>query len=721
MIIKVNFGSESSSTPDGFITDSGAGYSSNQGFGWVTQDSLGSENATPIDISNNIRDRQADIGSTEDTLIHLQYPENLVSPLAATSVKTPAAWEYDIANGSYFVTVGVGDSEFTDSSHTVNIEGESAISGFSPTEDNLFSEATKLVEVTDGRLTIDAVGGENTKLNFVEITAEEDFDGEETSVDTDESEDTEDTETEASLDTEDFEDTEGTDTEDSDTEASLDTDESEDTEDSGDTEDTDTEASLDTDESGDTEDTDTEASLDTDESGETEGTDTEDSDTEASLDTDESGETEDTDTEASLDTDESGDTSDVDNISDSGGDAGAIRVNFGTASAFPVEGYIQDIGSEYNDGQGYGWVTQDSVGSGNPTSINITPNTRDRNSVQEDTFDSLIHLQYADAFDNQNSVKTPAAWEYELANGEYTVTVGVGDPDFIDSNHVINIEGNSVISGFVPTEDNLFEVQTSTVQVTDGKLTIDAIGGENTKLNFVEITPADGSEITNPPVDVTPIETPTEVPIPVEGGGVVETVQPIEGGINVNFGAATVDSPSGFTQDIGEAYSESQGYGWVTQDSAGSDAPNPIDLFANTRDRDTLFGDGQGGVFSEATKDSLIHLQYPTGLGNSDSSVTTPAAWEYALENGQYEVTVGVGDPDFFDSNHVINVEGESAISSFVPTGSIENGSLPLGAQAFSTGTVTVDVTDGRLTVDAIGGENTKLNYISIVPVSEDI
>jgi len=654
MIIKVNFGSESSSTPDGFITDSGAGYSSNQGFGWVTQDSLGSENAIPIDISNNIRDRQADTGSTEDTLIHLQYPENLVSPLAATSVKTPAAWEYDIANGSYFVTVGVGDSEFTDSSHTVNIEGESAISSFSPTEDNLFSETTKLVEVTDCKLTIDAVGGENTKLNFVEITAEEDFDGEATSEDTDE-----------------FEDTEGTETD----------------------------ASLDTGDSGDTEGTDTDASLDTDESGETEGT----------------------ETETSLDTDDFEDISDVDNISDTGGDAGAIRVNFGTASAFPVEGYIQDIGSEYNDGQGYGWVTQDSVGSDNPTPINITPNTRDRNSVQENTFDSLIHLQYADAFDNQNSVKTPAAWEYELANGEYTVTVGVGDPDFIDSNHVINIEGNSVISGFVPTEDNLFSVQTSTVQVTDGKLTIDAIGGENTKLNFVEITPADGSEITSPPVDVTPIETPTEVPIPVEGGGVVETVQPIEGGINVNFSTPSAASAGGFTQDIGAAYSESQGYGWITQDSAGSDAPNPIDLFANTRDRNTLFGDGQGGVFSEATKDSLIHLQYPTGLGNSDSSVTTPAAWEYALENGQYEVTVGAGDPDFFDSNHVINVEGESAISSFVPTGSIENGSLPLGAQAFSTGTVTIDVTDGRLTVDAIGGENTKLNYISIVPVSEDV
>ena len=116
----------------------------------------------------------------------------------------------------------------------------------------------------------------------------------------------------------------------------------------------------------------------------------------------------------------------------------------------------------------------------------------------------------------------------------------------------------------------------------------------------------------------------------------------------------------------------------------------------------------------------MIHLQYPTGLPNSADAVTTPVAWEYELENGQYQVTVGVGDPDFFDSNHVINVEGESVIAGFVPTGFAVNGFLPLGAQAFSEGTATVEVNDGKLTVDAIGGENTKINYISIVDV-EDI
>ena len=133
--------------------------------------------------------------------------------------------------------------------------------------------------------------------------------------------------------------------------------------------------------------------------------------------------------------------------------------------------------------------------------------------------------------------------------------------------------------------------------------------------------------------------------------------------------------------------------------------------------RDTLFNDGQGGQFREPVRDSLIHMQYPTGLPNSSQSVTSPAAWEYEIADGQYEVTVGVGDPTFFDSNHVINVEGENLISGFAPTGFEVNGSLPVDGQAFSQSSGIVEVTDGSLTLDAIGGENTKVNYISIIPV----
>ena len=595
MIINVNFGNEDSALPsEEFVLDSGAGFSEAQGFGWITEDSLDNEVGTPLDLSTNTRERDANDDQSIDTLIHLQYPTGLTGARADASITTPGAWEYVLENGSYQITVGVGDSAFTDSNHVINVEGQSLISSFVPSEEQLFTEATTVVEVTDGRLTIDAIGGENTKLNFLEIVAEE-----------------------------------------------------------------------------------------------SSATDTTDGD-----DTSEGG-------SDAVDTDDDG-------VSGTILDE-PIKFNFGTP-VVSSPGDVQDIGEEFTDEQGFGWITQDSVGSGNSVPLDIRGNTRDRNSIAEADLDSLIHLQFSEDFTQPNSVTTPAAWEFVLANGEYAVTVAVGDPDFTDSNHVINIEGNNVISGFTPTEDQLFEITTSTVEVTDGRLTIDAIGGDNTKLNFVEIAPVDSLE-------VNPIEIPTDVGIPVEGGGVVEIVQPVANGINVNFGVPSFGSPSGFITDIGEAYSESQGFGWVTQDSAGTSELVPIGVIPNGRDRNTLFNDGQGNLFNEPVLDSLIHMQYPTELPNSDTSVTTPAAWEYDLANGQYEVTVGVGDSDFFDSNHVINVEGENLISGFTPTGDEVNGFLPLGAQAFTTGSAIVEVEDGRLTVDAIGGENTKINFISIVAV----
>lgn len=611
MVTTINFGSSNSGTEDS-ILDSGQAYNQVRGFGWVSEATFLVGASEPIDISANTRDRDASSNSNSDSLIHLQYPTDLVSPEAQASNTTPSAWEYDIANGFYSITVSVGDSDFTDSTHVIKAEGESVIADFTPTSDNLFAENTIIVEVTDGRLSLDAAGGVNTKLNFVEITP---VDGE--NIDSIDALDNTDSENTVSSTPEEM--------------------------------------------------------------------------------------------------------SDVDsNIGEStaDGDFEAVRFNFGSVTASSSEDSIQDIGAAFSDSSGFGWVTQDTANSENPTPINITANTRERNSILEDDLDSLIHLQYPDDLNNPNAETTPAAWEYTLANGQYNVTVSVGDPDFTDSTHVINIEGNNVISGFTPTEDQLFTTTTAVVDVTDGRLSIDAIGGDNTKLNFVDITLADGSEITNNPIEVTPIEPPTNVGIPIEGGGIVETVTPVDSGINVNFGAPDAASASGFIQDIGLAYSAERGFGWVTQDSAGSDNLIPIDVVVNGRDRNTFFNDGVGGVFQEPARDSLIHLQYPTGTGNSDISVTTPVAWEYALENGQYEVTVGVGDPDFFDSNHVINVEGQSVISGFTPTGQEVNGFLPLGAEAFSTGTTTVDVIDGRLTVDAIGGENTKINFISIVPVN---
>ena len=60
-------------------------------------------------------------------------------------------------------------------------------------------------------------------------------------------------------------------------------------------------------------------------------------------------------------------------------------------------------------------------------------------------------------------------------------------------------------------------------------------------------------------------------------------------------------------------------------------------------------------------------------------------------------------------TSHELNVEGVKAIDSYVPG---------TGAARWSAATVSATVSDGRLTIDPIGGTNTKINYVVITPAA---
>lgn len=168
--ILINFQPQSSAIPTAYLKDTGAAYSANRGYGWVREDSLSSANQIALDISPNTRDRGKSIDPRQNTLIHMQYLTNNPNP---TAVKIPAAWEYTIPNGTYQVSVCVGDeinaSGVYDSQHTINVEGVNAINRFQSNSKQEYKTATVSVNVTDGRLTVNAIGGTNTKLNYIEI------------------------------------------------------------------------------------------------------------------------------------------------------------------------------------------------------------------------------------------------------------------------------------------------------------------------------------------------------------------------------------------------------------------------------------------------------------------------------------------------------------------------------------------------------------------------
>ncbi|TRZ43495.1 malectin domain-containing carbohydrate-binding protein [Robertkochia solimangrovi] len=174
--------------------------------------------------------------------------------------------------------------------------------------------------------------------------------------------------------------------------------------------------------------------------------------------------------------------------------------------------------------------------------------------------------------------------------------------------------------------------------------------------------------------------------------------------VNINFSLPDDIPPTGYTTDSGDAFGDRGNgyvYGWLNASGV-----TPIDLSANARNRDVP------GV--DILQNTLMHMQFNNVGGNN--GVAQEGIWEIVVPNGNYEVFVGVGDPaldgqENTTPSHTINAEGVNLVDGYVPSG------LEGEATRFTSGSGTVVVTDGRLTIDAFGGFNTKINSLRITPV----
>jgi hypothetical protein len=407
------------------------------------------------------------------------------------------------------------------------------------------------------------------------------------------------------------------------------------------------------------------------------------------------------------------------------------RIDFQPAASPVPAGYRADTGAAFTTTRGYGWVRQDSL-AGTRVPLDLTANTRDRaRTGVEARLNTLIHLQYGDTAGTAG-VATPGAWEYVLPNGTYQVTVAAGDRPSYDSSHTIRVEGAAAISAFVSTAAAEFRTATVTVPVSDGRLTVDAVGGTNTKLNYVDIarvtgpaslsaTPGDSQVAltwtgTTGPYDVyrdgVLIGTTTRLTYldteAVNGTTYAYAIRAADGGqsspvtatpqsfsLKVNFSDAATAPPAGHVRDSGAAFTDARGYGWIDLGEL-----TPASLEGNGRNRNPAAGQ------ADLRLATLIHAQLPSGSAGSH----TPGAWEATVPPGVYQVTVAVGDSGTaLDSVHWANVENQNAIAAFAPT----------AANRHATATRTVTVTDGRLTLSPAGGTNTKFNYIEVVSVPD--
>ncbi|WP_348525649.1 malectin domain-containing carbohydrate-binding protein [Litorihabitans aurantiacus] len=368
-------------------------------------------------------------------------------------------------------------------------------------------------------------------------------------------------------------------------------------------------------------------------------------------------------------------------VTDTGSGGNAIKVDFTTAAGELVSGYVRDFGQAYGPRTGsdqgtgltYGWKGQATEDDLDISVGGTTPgNGRDRNSSQTDArLDSFMHMQPQDVAGTFNGTNVNAYWELQVPNGTYEVTVGVGDPTVgtdVES-HLIRAEGTTILTAFTPSgaagSNTRHKVSTGTVTVTDGHLTIDPVGGRNTKIGFIDVVPTD---------------------VPDPGGD-----DPSDGAqVRMTFQPAGTPVPQGWSAETGGAFSADRGYGWMNEATS-----LPVARPDATRYRTAPTG---GITFPAAAQQQGFAF-----LDNATQPAYTSGFWEYAVPNGTYEVAVSVGDANYLDSTHGVRVEGQPVITAFVPTATTPQ----------QVGVRTVTVTDGRVTVRN-GGTNTKLNWVSI-------
>lgn len=154
------------------------------------------------------------------------------------------------------------------------------------------------------------------------------------------------------------------------------------------------------------------------------------------------------------------------------------NIDFLPAGSTAPAGFTADNGLPYDATRKYGWV--------NPVTkvpIDLSANMRLRTGTTDAKLRSVVQMQAS------TNGQNPGTWEYVVPNGKYNVTVSAGDDGYYDSNHQINVEGLPTISDFTPSASNKYKSGNATVQVSDGKLTIDANGGTNTKMNYLTFAP----------------------------------------------------------------------------------------------------------------------------------------------------------------------------------------------------------------------------------------
>jgi len=158
--VDINFETDSTTTPDGFVPDTGGAYGERNGltYGWS-------------DVNTETRERGSTPDTKNDTLVHFA-DENI--PDRYDSSINPN-WSVSLPNGTYDVTFVAGDPDNVDSEHTFEVNGnlfQDPENNGGTTRSSNFVRYEGEVTVNDGNMTFEPPDGVfNPKLNWVRIRA----------------------------------------------------------------------------------------------------------------------------------------------------------------------------------------------------------------------------------------------------------------------------------------------------------------------------------------------------------------------------------------------------------------------------------------------------------------------------------------------------------------------------------------------------------------------
>ena len=144
----------------------------------------------------------------------------------------------------------------------------------------------------------------------------------------------------------------------------------------------------------------------------------------------------------------------------------AYAINFQPTNALIPDGYKPDSGQLFDEETGYGWILA-------PFSFNM----RDRNSPlsPDQAYDTLLYFYPA------------ATWEIILPEGNYSITICMGDPVSSSGYQNVQVENETLVEGVYLTTKNRWTERTKNIFINDGRLTLTFDGSDPARLSWLKL------------------------------------------------------------------------------------------------------------------------------------------------------------------------------------------------------------------------------------------